>query len=69
MGYSLKNKVVLITGSSIGIGRETAYLFAKEGSKVIVTYYKDKKESEDVGKECKKLGADNILVLNLNSRR
>ncbi len=29
---SLKNKIVLITGSSIGIGREAVFLFAKEGA-------------------------------------
>lgn len=36
----LKNKVVLITGSSRGIGRATALLFAKEGAKVVVNYSK-----------------------------
>ena len=48
----LKNKVVLITGSSLGIGRETAFKFAKEGCNVVVTYFKDKKEGEEVAKKC-----------------
>lgn len=51
----LKNKVVLITGSSIGIGKETALAFAKEGSKIIITYNTNKKEAEKTLKECKKL--------------
>ena len=62
----LKNMVVLITGSSIGIGRETAFKFAKEGCKVIVTYYKDKKEGEQVARRCLELGASDILLLQLN---
>ena len=33
----LEGKVALITGSTSGMGRDTAYLFAKEGAKIIVT--------------------------------
>jgi len=66
MEKSLKNKVVLITGSSIGIGAETAYLFAKERCKVIITYYKDKEEADKVRLKCKGLGASEVLVLPLN---
>ena len=33
----LENKVAIITGSTSGMGRDTAFLFAKEGAKVVVT--------------------------------
>ncbi len=62
----MKNKIVLITGSSIGIGRETAYKFSAEKCKVIITYYKDKKEAEMTGKKCKELGASDVLVVHLD---
>jgi NAD(P)-dependent dehydrogenase (short-subunit alcohol dehydrogenase family) len=33
----MKGQVVLITGSSSGIGRETAYRFAKRGKLLTIT--------------------------------
>lgn len=61
----LKNKVVLITGSSIGIGKETALAFAKEGSKIIITYNTNKKEAEKTLKECKKLTECSLFHLDV----
>lgn len=66
MGKSLKGKVVLITGSSIGIGREDAFKFAKEGCRVVITYYKDKKEAEETLNNCLNLGAEDGMVIRLN---
>ena len=43
----LKNKIVVITGSSSGIGRTTAIRFAQEGAKVVVNYH----INEEGGKE------------------
>lgn len=41
-----KDKVVLVTGSSRGIGRSIAVKFAKEGANVIINYKNSKKEAE-----------------------
>lgn len=57
-----KNKTVLITGSSRGIGRATAIAFAQEGANVVVNYVKNKKAGDRVVKEIKKLGQDAIAI-------
>lgn len=66
MEISLKNKVIFITGSSIGIGRETAFLAAREGAKVIMTYYEHTDEAKLAKEECMRLGAKDVMVLPLD---
>src|SRR3989338_7835029 len=63
---NLKNKVVFVTGSSLGIGKETAFKFAGENCKVIVTYFKDKTEGLAVAKKCLDLGASDSISIQLN---
>ena len=57
----LKDKVVVVTGSSLGIGAETAKICAKKGAKVVVTYNFDKAEGEKVLKECRK-HTDSVML-------
>jgi NAD(P)-dependent dehydrogenase (short-subunit alcohol dehydrogenase family) len=58
----LKDKVVLITGSSSGIGATTAIEFAKQGCKVVINYNKTKDGAENVLKEIEKLGGEALIV-------
>jgi 3-oxoacyl-[acyl-carrier protein] reductase len=66
----LEGKVVVITGSSRGIGAETAKGFAKEGSIVVITYLdeKEKGNAKKVADECKALGAEEVYIVQLDVR-
>jgi 3-oxoacyl-[acyl-carrier protein] reductase len=57
----LKDKRVLVTGSSSGIGQATAILFAKQGCFVGVHYFQTKQGGEKTLKEVKKF-SDGILL-------
>lgn len=53
----LKDKVAIITGGSEGLGKATAFLFAKEGAKVIITGRTESKLAAAV-EEAKSLGLE-----------
>ena len=60
-----KDKVVLVTGSSRGIGRSIAVKFAREGANVVINYKNSRKEAETLyeilsmyGQECMCIKAD-----------
>jgi NAD(P)-dependent dehydrogenase (short-subunit alcohol dehydrogenase family) len=63
---NLNEKVIFITGASLGIGKETAYCFAREKCKLVLTYFKHKKEGQMVKAECLNLGASEVLLLKLD---
>ncbi|HWI48608.1 MAG TPA: SDR family NAD(P)-dependent oxidoreductase, partial [Rummeliibacillus sp.] len=48
MDLKLAGKNVLITGSSMGIGKAIALAFAKEGANVLINYVGDDQVAETV---------------------
>lgn len=56
---NLKDKIIVITGASDGIGKQIALRLAKENSKLALIA-RDKTRLDEVSKEAKKLGAADI---------
>lgn len=52
----LKGKTAIVTGSSSGIGKAIALLFAREGAKVVVTYHSGEERARAVIAEIEQLG-------------
>jgi NAD(P)-dependent dehydrogenase (short-subunit alcohol dehydrogenase family) len=59
METTFKDKVVIVTGGASGIGRATAFAFAKKGAKVAVVDWKENDEMVDLFKE---LGSEAIFI-------
>ncbi|HZH61609.1 MAG TPA: SDR family oxidoreductase [Metabacillus sp.] len=57
-----QNKVVLVTGSSRGIGASLAKGFAREGATVVVNYVKNKTAADEVVSACIELGGDSWAI-------
>jgi 3-oxoacyl-[acyl-carrier protein] reductase len=62
MVSDLKDKVVLITGASTGIGAAAARAFARLGSKLVIHYNASKDEAQKVLADVHALGAKAVLV-------
>lgn len=58
----LEGKVAIITGSTSGMGRDTAYLFAEEGAKVVVTG-RNEERAKAVVEKIKAAGGEAIYVI------
>ncbi len=62
MASDLKDKVVLITGASTGIGAAAARAFARVGSKVVIHYNASADAAERVAADVRAAGAEALLV-------
>ncbi|MCL4110762.1 UNVERIFIED_CONTAM: hypothetical protein GTU68_009187 [Idotea baltica] len=65
----VKNKVVIVTGSSRGIGKEIAILLAKNGAKVVVNHSNSAAEAEATVDGIVENGGDAIAIKADVSRR
>lgn len=59
--FDLKNKNVLVTGSSSGIGADIALAYAKRGANVGLTYNRNLEKAENIKKQCEDYGVKACL--------
>lgn len=57
-----KDKVVVVTGASRGMGRQIAIAFGREGAKVVVNYRSKLEEAQEVEAEVKKVGGEAACI-------
>lgn len=56
-----KNKVVLVTGGSSGIGAATALCFVEAGARVVITYKENREGAEKVRRQAQGLGGELVI--------
>lgn len=59
---SSRERTVLVTGASSGIGRATAIAFGGKGARVAVTYHSDREGAEETAERVREAGGDAFVV-------
>ena len=62
MDMGLRNRVVLVTGSSAGIGRASAVAFGREGARVAITYHTNLDGAEATADTVRQTGAETLVL-------
>ncbi len=66
MTVDLRDKVVVVTGASLGIGRESAFGFAAGGARLALSYHEHEEEARAVAERCDELGAPEVVTAPLD---
>jgi 3-oxoacyl-[acyl-carrier protein] reductase len=62
MRTDLRDKAVLVTGASSGIGRATAVAYGEEGARVAITYHSDEDGARDTARRVTEAGGTPLVV-------
>lgn len=62
MNINLKGKVIVVTGSSRGLGKEMILKFAREDAKVVINYCHNQKCAMELHRQIKKYNQDCIVI-------
>src|SRR3954452_6038808 len=59
---AFKDRVVVVTGASLGIGRATALAFGRAGAKVVVNYRSHRDQADEVVRLVQEAGSQAIAI-------
>ena len=62
MDLGLKDEIVLVTGSSSGIGRAAAIAYGSEGARVGVTYHANREGAEETARKVREAGGQALVT-------
>ena len=57
-----QDKIVLVTGSGRGIGREIALHFARQGAHLVVNFFRNRDPAEETAAAIREIGRDALVV-------